>query len=240
MIRLKSEELGKIKENYKKFSAMKDTKCRVNKMPSLDPIKKGVQDFSLDHKLIFNQQETELLNSAIVKDSEQAKLLMQWVEEAIPNKGKIEYKLLYRMTTHGVGPAKFHELCNNKGPTLTICLTTTNFILGGYAGKSWYDSDGVYVPDPAAFIYSLTHKTKHAKQKDTSYSTISNRNYGPIFGNGHDILIWENNSTGKNSCVSKGNYNYELPNGVDNDSYLAGSSRFTLAEMEVYSVINHS
>jgi len=240
MIRLKSEELGKIKESYTKFSIMKDMNCGVNKMPSLDPIKKGIQDFSLDDKLIFNQQKTELSNSAIIKDSEQEKLLIQWVEEAIPNKGKIEYKLLYKMTTHGAGPAKFHELCNDKGPTLTICLTTTNFILGGYAEKSWFDSSGVYVSDPTAFIYSLTRKTKHAKQKDTSKSIVSNRNYGPLFGCSCDLMIWQSNSTGENSCSSKGNEIYELPKGVDNDSYLAGSSQFTLTEMEVYSVINHS
>ncbi len=45
----------------------------------------------------------------------------------------ITLKLFYRGSIHGWCPKKFHELCDEKGPTLTIMKSLANKIFGGFA-----------------------------------------------------------------------------------------------------------
>ena len=46
-------------------------------------------------------------------------------------------KRIYQASVNTFASAKFHELCDNKGPTLTIIETTTGYIFGGYTSTSW-------------------------------------------------------------------------------------------------------
>ena len=42
----------------------------------------------------------------------------------------------YQATEHKCNGSKFHELCDNKGPTVTLIRVNEN-VFGGYADKSW-------------------------------------------------------------------------------------------------------
>lgn len=42
----------------------------------------------------------------------------------------------WKASKHGWEGSKFHELCDNKGPTLVIVRVGV-YIFGGYAGVSW-------------------------------------------------------------------------------------------------------
>ena len=57
-------------------------------------------------------------------------------------------------------------------------------------------------------------------------------NYGPVFGEGHDLRI----STEPNrvSCFVNLNNSYQCPTGLDADKFLTGSQYFTVSEMEVF------
>ena len=69
---------------------------------------------------------------------------------------------LYKATDPGVGfrSAKFHQLCDNKGPTLTLIQTTTGSIFGGFTSTNW-DSAGAYKYDNQAFLFSVDKMTKY-------------------------------------------------------------------------------
>jgi len=171
--------------------------------------------------------------SNIVKLKEDQELLGRWIEEASGSTFKLQ--LLWRGTTDGFRASTFHSKCDDKGPTLTIILSNKDCIFGGYSSKSWKSSGG-FVSDEKAFIYSLTHKTKHAKQKSEDYSIYCRGNYGPTFGSGNDIHIIDKcNTSDKN--YSNGNHTYELPAGVEVRTYFAGIVNFKVKEIEVYSVI---
>lgn len=48
--------------------------------------------------------------------------------------------LLYRGSRDGQRSSKFHELCDNKGPTVTlikVVITGAKYIFGGYTDQSW-------------------------------------------------------------------------------------------------------
>ncbi|XP_052678117.1 interferon-induced protein 44-like [Crassostrea angulata] len=47
------------------------------------------------------------------------------------------FKLLYKISRDGGSPQTFHNLCDNKGPTVTIFYNTDNNVYGGYLSDSW-------------------------------------------------------------------------------------------------------
>ena len=149
--------------------------------------------------------------------------------------GKTKYNLLWQGTRDGFGASVFHNKCNGKGPTVTVIVSNNDKIFGGYTSESW--GFGVNKQDATAFIYSLTHKAKCAKQKN-SVSIYDRSGFGPTFGYGRDIRIYNDcNTHSNNYCQSQNSDStYELPAGADNN-FLAGSRNFTVKEIEVYAVL---
>jgi len=128
----------------------------------------------------------------------------------------------------------FHGKCNDQGPTVTVVLSTTNYVFGGFTKQSW-KSSAAYVHDPKAFIFSLNHKTKHNNQKNNN-SIYTHPSYGPTFGGGNDIYI-SDNCNANNFSYSSSNSTYELPPNTNGQVYFAGAYNFTVKEIEVYAVI---
>ena len=46
------------------------------------------------------------------------------------------WRKCYVGSEHKYASSKFHELCDNKGPTVTI-VKSNNYFFGGYADHSW-------------------------------------------------------------------------------------------------------
>ena len=152
-----------------------------------------------------------------------------WVTEV--DGKKPTYKLLWKGTRDGFAASTFHAICDGQKPTLTLVHSNDGYVFGGYTSLSWNHIYNNYVQDSTAFIYSITQKYKCAEQKN-QYSIYCNGSYGPIFGNGHNICIYDNCNT--NNCYSHVNsHTYIAPNGA---AYLTGSQYFTVKEIEVYLV----
>ena len=68
--------------------------------------------------------------------------------------------MLFRGSRDGFTSDKFHELCDRKGPTITIIRSATHGkIFGGYESFGWESRNNI-VRDPKAFIFSVTHKER--------------------------------------------------------------------------------
>ena len=50
---------------------------------------------------------------------------------------KFQTKLLFRGSKDGFTSAKFHSLCDNKGPTLVLVKSRLGYYFGGYSSTSW-------------------------------------------------------------------------------------------------------
>ena len=182
----------------------------------------------------MNSSVSTIPDDTIVRSNIDSELLIKWVQEA--SEKKPEFKLLWKGSRDGFGAGTFHAMCDGKGPTLTIVKSTDGYIFGGYLAISWF-TGGKRTHDPKAFIFSLTHKTKHSKQTNEN-SMQGCASYGPIFGSGDDIRI-SNNCNSNSGSYSNGNKTYELPSGVDGGAYFAGTNWFVVREIEVYSVFGH-
>jgi hypothetical protein len=113
-----------------------------------------------------------------MKTSEQMQFLLKHICEAL---GKSVFaKLLFRATRDGNTIARFHELCDGKGPLLVLFVTPKDILCGGFSSISW-KSQGGWTKDPKCFIYSLKTMKIYKNQNDKDYLYFKS-SYGPSFG----------------------------------------------------------
>ena len=84
-------------------------------------------------------------------------MLKNWIN----SERKIKAELLYRLSENGDNISTFHELCDNKGPTLTLFHVNDGNIVGIYTPLSW-DSNSGWKSDMDTFIFYL-NKYKNIK-----------------------------------------------------------------------------
>ncbi|KAH3732493.1 hypothetical protein Pelo_16671 [Pelomyxa schiedti] len=115
------------------------------------------------------------------------------------------WRLLWRGSDHGFGGAKFHELCNNITPTLSIVRTTTNYICGGYTNIQFDNGD----------------------------ASRGGPDYGPTYGGGFSLYVCDNSNTTTGSYTSLSPSYCEQPQHNPPNEYLAGTySSWLVSEIE--------
>jgi len=231
----KTAELIEIKAVFEELLKMKELSVGEYKAPTLEKAINAVKELKITEAMLKDESKTKFKDSLILKTDEHKNILSKWISESNNNNKTIEFTLLYRSTRDGRYEDSFHSKCDNRGPTVTIIQSTSGHIFGGYTELSWGTDTG-YRYDANAFIYSITHETKHSKQKNTNYSICDSSTYCATFGGGHDICLGYSRTVSHSFCYSNGDHTYELPANVDSQTYLAGSCNFTATEIEVYSV----
>uniref|UniRef100_A0A7S4S2E5 TLDc domain-containing protein n=1 Tax=Ditylum brightwellii TaxID=49249 RepID=A0A7S4S2E5_9STRA len=180
--------------------------------------------------------EKPMLDSNILS-ADQVYNIKTWLDE---DGCGSDTKLLYRASRDGWGAPNFHAKCDNHGPTLTVIHSTEGYIFGGYCDTPW-SGMGNWKSSPKAFIFTLKcfsglPPTKmQLKQDRVDYAVRHNQRYGPIFGAGHDIHVYDNlhgNSYGR-SCVGD---TYECPTEQIDETFLTGARQFQISEVEVFRV----
>ena len=161
---------------------------------------------------------------------------------------KDKWTLLYRGTRDGFEANDFHSKCDDHPNTLTIIKASgTSFIFGGFTSVHWYNHFHFYIhfrpiyitsdykSDSNAFLFSLTNRDNQpCKMRNikTQYSIFCYSKYGPIFG-ANDVCIVNNGNLTADSYSILGRA-YEHPQPSQGNSFLAGSYKFQLSEIEVY------
>ena len=166
------------------------------------------------------------LNSKIINENEKyKKLLKTWIN---PLK-KIKAELLYRLSENGESFSAFHELCDNKGPTLTLFHVNDGNIVGIYTPLSW-DSKSGWKNDNDTFIFNLNKEKKYKKIK-SDYSAYCNNTHGPY------TVCFGCDNTKKKSIRHYYNINSYYTNGSDILPSNNQQKYYDLLETEVYKII---
>ncbi len=85
-------------------------------------------------------------------------------------------------------------------------------------------------------MFSIDKLTKYPITKEYDKAIYCKSEWGPIFGNGATIHIYDNFNETKNIAKNDG-YNFDLPKTADGKCILTGEDRnFIISEIEVYSV----
>ena len=151
-----------------------------------------------------------------------------------------KWSLLYRGSRDGFKARDFHYHCDNKPNTLTIVQSTSGNIFGGFTSAQW-KSNHSWQFDNRAFIYSIVNKENRPlffEHSSTHKNSIfSDLGYGPVFGYGCELVIFNNSNTNTNSYSDLGkSYTHpEYPYGSDKaKTILAGTHHFQVEEIEVF------
>ena len=75
------------------------------------------------------------LESKILCDEQKKILFNTWLEEPL-QKPRSSFILIYQASRDGWASSRFHALCDNKGPSVTVVKSGNN-IFGGYTEQSW-------------------------------------------------------------------------------------------------------
>ena len=141
--------------------------------------------------------------------------------------------LLYRGSRDGFGSSAFHSRCDGKSNTVTIILNDQNHVFGGYTSVAWLSSTS-WLTDSSAYLFSLRRGKSTSSEKylitQSQYAIFGYSGYGPVFGDGFDILICFDANIKK--CSHNTKSSYEIPS----TGYLAGASdsNWLVTEIEVY------
>jgi len=208
-----------------------------------------MESYSLRMRAYFNQhlfftpytntvifqtgEKPSILKSVILTPSEEQKLISY-----LPNKknNQLKLTLLYRGSRDGFAAKKFHEKCDNEGPTICIVLSNYNHVFGGFTNIPWTSNDA-WKMDAEAFLYLLRSSNASrpsekwmVKPDEVEYAIRHKSGYGPAFGN--DMRIVDNCNSSTSNCSDLG-YCY---NTSRDKNKLAGAYNFTVKEYEVYKV----
>ena len=178
----------------------------------------------LKENLYESEIQYNFLNeSNIIKTQNEKEKLFNFLNKKIKS-----IELIYRGTRDGDSAETFHQKCDNKGPTLTICKEKNGIIFGGYTEANWDSERRQAKNDKNAFIFSITNNKK-IESKNYETSIECNPIFGPIFGFGGDITI-VNNFLSYESNMWSGQKTY-----FDNKYEITnGKKYFILGELEVY------
>jgi len=144
-------------------------------------------------------------------------------------------KTLYVASEDGDSSNKFHQACDDKGPTLVIIETMDGDVFGGYADVSW-TSRGYWEKSFNAFIFQLrfSKKRNHIKMR---YDIRKGREFGAMkhsdsIGPGFGYVI--NIATSKRGTeysFNKNSYFYEVPG-----EYFNGMKKYRINDVIVLEV----
>jgi len=118
--------------------------------------------------------------------------------------------LLYQASKDGQSSSDFHSRCDSKGANVVIIETTEGNMFGGYTVESWSSSTS-YASDSNAFLFQLRPAVKRYNKKNgSSYAIYRHKSYGPIFGNGNDLMIAPN-CRYYTTSYTHGQHAYDVP-----------------------------
>ena len=180
----------------------------------------------------IKSEKNEIFKSDIIND-EDKNTLDDWFN---PDNNKT-IKLLYKASKNGDSYKDFYKFCGNKGPTVTIILTTKGLRFGGFTKLSWKKpkngpDNSKYYEDKDAFIFSLDKKKKYLLKVDKiNYAVCMWSDQGPSFGDGNDLQI-------SNNCLHNNNSYNNCPSSfqTEKNELNGGKNNFTVKDYEVYSI----
>ena len=147
-------------------------------------------------------------------------------------------KNIYRGSCDGYSQSEFFERVKDKTHTIFFCKAAgSEYVFGGFnkIGYKLVSNEGKTnndFQDDSAFIFSLTHRTKHTPQfRKDKCVRHTNKNYLIVLGQSPDLAIIENCNENEKSLSAfgiRGN-TYKLHdhiNPIDAHNYFAGSKNF--------------
>jgi hypothetical protein len=178
----------------------------------------------------------------IVPLSDARSLLPRELQTAFPQFNGRAWSLIYSGRAHGFGVADFHDHCDGKANTITIVETEQGRVFGGYTHVRWERDIGAYKRDTdrvESFLFRMTRDGSEIAKRypiaNKQYAIYCHKNYGPTFGNQHDLHICDNCNEVANSYTTCGTA--YSGGGSEEDIYFNGTRNFKVKEIQVFEIL---
>jgi hypothetical protein len=151
-----------------------------------------------------------------------------------------QWTLIYRGSDDGFGASNFHNKCDGIGNIVTVILTSTGCIFGGFTPVVWESPHG-YKPDSTnqSFLFRIKDSRNSAPRKfalsNPSQAINYNASYGARFGSGANIAVADCCNQNTNSYPNLGNSSVN-DTGIDGRQVFTGAYNFTVKEIEVFKI----
>ena len=203
-------------------------KSNISLKNEIDTIKKDIENIN---NYIFKKIFYE---SNIINNFEETINIKKWIYEKNYNNINKEIKLIYKATKDGDSASKYHQLCDNKNPLITLIKTKKNKRFGHYMEQKVNVSNSSYTKDDKAFLFSLD-KLKKYDIKKPEYAMYYLQSHGPCIGYTCDIYLNDGFLKRNDNCERNSSYyTYDVPSDVE----LTGESKFEVEEVEVYQILS--
>ena len=221
-----------------------------NNIRNIDKINNSIIKFNGETNIIFYPTEENMIisflesinkfgeiciegeflsHSKIINNNkEDIKSIQKWIN---PENKNIMSELLYSLSNNGENKSKFHELCDNKGSTLTLFQIKDGDKVGIFTSKSWDIVTKTWKEDEKIFIFNLNQGKKYLNIRKR-YSIFCDQNYGPYT----DYFGINNNKSMKSLYHDAININNTYENGANILPSNGKAKYYDLIEVEVYKI----
>ena len=174
---------------------------------------------------------TNFLSFSSIATNDDFSMISEWIHP----KFLFKYTLLYKATRDGDSSQIFHQLCDQKGPTLTLISTQAGWKFGGYTDSSWRSDE-----DPGTwsfqtgnniFLFSLNLKKKYPSFNKTP-GIFCAGSKGPTFGHGFDISVSHKCLHEQSACNSPSSF----MNLATANEFNGNEVKFLAKEIEIYQI----
>ncbi|KAK8811553.1 hypothetical protein WA158_003287 [Blastocystis sp. Blastoise] len=152
----------------------------------------------------LNERIKVFTNSKIITNRYYENALLNWLGI------ETTWRLLFRASEHNYSAEEFHKYCDNKGETVTIITSVGQNnhvnIFGGYTDQSWESrTENCWKSYSKEFLFTLSNEHDISPTKydfvssNTEYGIGCNSSFGPRFGHGCDIAIYNHCHTNNRS-----------------------------------------
>ena len=216
---------------------------------------KHAQNVPMALKYLILQFSKKIISSKMLTVKQDIEFFKSLISK-LPSIRKL--KLLYRASENAFSSTKFHELCDDEGPTIAIIESNWGNIFGGYTTKSWKKDDddyyfGMYKTDENAFLFMIKSndgaiqkqcplilEMRDKKEEKSKCAIYCDSRYGPTFGSGHDICI--RGKCNEEVDEKRGNYSYSLSQCTfefPNDNLSGSKIRTVASDAPLFQVIDY-
>ncbi|KAL4500522.1 hypothetical protein ABPG72_002946 [Tetrahymena utriculariae] len=228
------QQYSKLQTQAQRIQNQLDQIIGITRLNNLEFLK----DFISSNEIFIINYPKELENLTYFKNSsqiiqlEESEMIKKWIGSPF-----VSFKKIYTATQDGFQIENIIQKCQNKRKIMLLIKTIQNKRFGFYTDLEIKNYDGKFVAQNPnnIFLFSLDLNLKYtSNEPNCKYAFCSNDSYLAV-GGGHDIFLYSNSNSQKNSYVNC--LNYGQKEGLTGHALNGGAKNFITSEIEIFEVI---
>ena len=184
---------------------------------------------------LINSKIEDKLNSEIVKDINEIKLILNCLPKYSKFSGLPEFQTLFQSSLKGDSAKTFHKFCDSE-PNIILLIESKNGKRFGAYTKIGFSADGGKKYDDNVFLFSFDEKRIYKIRK--KYKNICcDGNIGPCFGDEENKIFQINDNYLKEKSFFKKSYKFYYDMNLNKGEFNNEQEEFIVNKLEVIKIL---